>query len=776
MGIRLQSPIVLTRATSRRIRRRTRLLAMTAVAAVAAVTVSTLAGATPSTSVPPPVSADPNADVLSLGDMWSPWNPAPGQLGTWGVGFATDQVLSDAYCQSQPTALRRMPCAGTTAKRVLSTWSRHYDDATAPQDIGAGVSEQNGLAFTDDLDGKMFDGFDLTTSTRLRDGRILTAQFTAATQSPSGLGIRMGSSSDVGRTWTAWDAPVAQPATPLGWIRVQRTLMELDDGTLLMTGYGALKATGVGVSLVFQSSDGGHNWTVRSIVHGPRGINEMAMARTTDGRLIGLFRENGSPSGLLQLYPLLQAFSTDDGATWSPLTELAAPDGLPNAGADPNVVLMPNGALMASYGRPDNTVLINWDGTGRKWDKGDTVFANPVTNTDPGRYHGSSGNTTIQPVGTNYALYWGDTCHTIYLCREYGQDTKVFVRRIDAVKGGAGKIDLMTRYLGGQVQLSGQVRPANPQAPEARLAGAIDGSAGVNSAAFLQPGSPFTIRLDQPRNINQIGLMLGAGVPQSVNIQTSLDGKVWGQPVVKIRDTVDYAMRYYAFPTVTARYVRVTPTDQRATAITELELYSPDTWTFENDAPNAAPRGFTNTRYATVADYLLPGWHSEKRMILVDMDPDSEATATLPTPSVPAQHASFAYSGEGYGAGIIWDVNGKDAAGQQQTAYRFLLTPNFTTGKFNLSAWDGSSWQVISTGAIPQPANEVLMPVSIDTTTEQATVTISGVAVHTAVKANAVSSFDGLTFTTNGDKAVNMEGSFDEINVTALGAPGSLTG
>src|SRR5262249_41364772 len=156
-------------------------------------------------------------------------------------------------------------------------------------------------------------------------------------------------------------------------------------------------------------------------------------------------------------YPLLQAFSTDNGATWSPLTELAAPDGLPNAGADPNVVLMPNGALMASYGRPDNTVLINWDGTGRKWDKGDTVFANPVTNTDPGRYHGSSGNTTIQPVGTNYALYWGDTCHTIYLCREYGQDTKVFVRRIDAVKGGAGKIDLMTRYLGGQVQLSGQV-------------------------------------------------------------------------------------------------------------------------------------------------------------------------------------------------------------------------------------------------------------------------------------------------------------------------------
>ena len=45
MGIRLQSPIVLTRATSSRIRRRTRLLALTAVAAVAAVTVSTRAGA-----------------------------------------------------------------------------------------------------------------------------------------------------------------------------------------------------------------------------------------------------------------------------------------------------------------------------------------------------------------------------------------------------------------------------------------------------------------------------------------------------------------------------------------------------------------------------------------------------------------------------------------------------------------------------------------------------------------------------------------------------------
>ena len=53
---------------------------------------------------------------------------------------------------------------------------------------------------------------------------------------------------------------------------------------------------------------------------------------------------------------------------------------------------------------------------------------------------------------------------------------------------------------------------------------------------------------------------------------------------------------------------------------------------------------------------------------------------------------------------------------------------------------------------------------------------MSGVTVQTAVHANPVTGFDGLTFTTNGDKAVNMEASFDEINMTALGAPGSLTG
>ena len=777
MRVRLQSPIVLTS----RPRRRRSVIAVVAVATLAVLSGLSAAapgsGPTPALITTPPLGsgADPNADVLSLGDSWSPWNPAPGQLGTWGVGFATDQVLGDAYCKSQPTALQRMPCAGTTAKRILSTWSRHYDDPTAPQDEGAGVSEQNGLAFTDDLNGAMFDGFDLTTSTRLRDGRILTAQFTANVTSPTGLAVRMGASNDVGRTWTAWTAAVDQPPTPLGWIRVQRTLMQLDDGTLLMTGYGAIKATGEGVSLVFESTDGAHTWSVRSMVHGPRGINEMSMARTSDGRLLGLFRENGSPSGLLQLYPILQAFSDDDGRTWTPLSELRAPDGLPNAGADPNVILLPNGTLMASYGRPDNTVLVSWDGTGRTWDKGDTVFANPVMSTDPGRYHGSSGNTTIQPVGTNYALYWGDTCHTVYLCREYGQDTKVFIRRVDAVKGGAGKLDLMTGYLDGSVKLDGQVRPPDPRTPEARLAGAIDGSTGVNAAAFLKPGSDFTIALDQPRDLNQIGLMLGDGARQSVNIQTSMDGKRWGAPIVKIRDTADYAMRYYTFPTVTARYVRVSPVDDGPTTITELELYSPDTWSFENDAANSVPRGFTSTRYATVADYLFPGWHSEKRLILVDMDPDSEATATLPTPDVPAQHAFFAYSGEGYGAGIIWDVNGKDASGQQVTAYRFLLAPNFTTKKFDLSAWNGTSWQLISTGVIPQPANEVMFPVSIDATSAQATLTVNGVPVSTTVRANPVASFDGLTFTTNGDKAVNMEASFDSINVTALGAPGALT-
>jgi hypothetical protein len=744
-------------------------------AAAVAIAVSTLAGADPSGTGPALApGADANGDVLSLGDMWSPWNPAPGQLGTWGVGFAADQVLSSRYCASQPTALRRMPCAGTTAKRVLSTWSRHYDDATAPQDLGSGVSEQNGLAFTTDLDGKQFDGFDLTTTTRLRNGRILTAQFTAATQSPTGLGIRMGSSADVGRTWKSWDAPVTQPDTALAWIRVQRTLMELPDGELLMTGYGAIKANGQAVSLVFESSDNGHTWAVRSIIRGPRGINEMSMARTSDGQLVALFREAGSPSGLLQLYPLLQAYSSDDGQTWTTPTELKTPAGIPNAGVDPNLVLMPNGALMASYGRPDNTVLISWDGTGRTWDKGDTVFANPASDTDPGRYHGSSGNTTIQAVGTNYALYWGDTCHTIYLCREYGQNTKVFVRRIDAVKGGAGKLDLMTRYLNGSVHLQGSVQRADPRTPEARLAGAIDGSTGVNSAAFLRPGSPFTVQLDQPRNLDQIGLMLGNGVPQSVNVQTSLDGRHWGAPVAAIRDTVDYAMRYYHFPTVTARYVRVAPTDHRSTAITELELYSPDTWTFENDAPNSVPRGFVDTLHATVADYLFPGWQSEKRLILVDMDTSAAATATLPTPDVPAQHASFAYSGEGYGAGVVWTVDGKDAAGQRVPAYRFLLAPNFTTGKFNLSAWDGSAWKLISTGAIPQPANEVMFPVSIDASADQANLVVNGAPVTTTVRANPVTSFAGLTFATNGDKAVNMEASFDEINVTPLGASGEV--
>jgi hypothetical protein len=760
------------------------MLAVVTIAVATLGTVSGLSAADPGGGPSPALDstsplgkgADPNGNGLSLGDTWSPWNPAPGQLGTWGVGFAADQVLGAVYCNSQPTALRRMPCAGTTAKRILSTWSRHYDDATAPQDAGAGVSEQNGLAFTDDLNDAMFDGFDLTTSTRLRDGRILTAQFTANVTSPTGLAVRMGSSGDVGRTWTDWTATVLQPSTPLGWVRVQRTLMQLNDGTLLMTGYGAIKATGEGVSLVFQSTDDAHAWSVRSIVHGPRGINEMAMSRTSDGGLVALIRENGSPSGLLQLYPLLQAFSDDDGRTWTKPAELRPPDGLPNSGADPNVILLPNGTLMASYGRPDNTVLVSWDGTGRTWDKGDTVFADPVMKTDPGRYHGSSGNTTIQAVGSNYALYWGDTCHTIYLCREYGQNNKVFIRRVDALKGGAGQLDLMTKYVDGSVKLAGRVLPPKPDAPEARLAGAIDGSAGVNAATFLQAGTNFTIQLDHPQDVDRIGLMLDTGVPQSVNIQTSMDGRRWGRPVVKIHDTTDYAMRYYTFPTVTAKYVRVSPTDNKQqTTITELALYSPDTWSFENDAPNSVPRGFTDTRYATVADYLFPGWHSEKRMVLVDMDPDSEATATLPTPDVSAQHTFFAYSGEGYGAGIIWDVNGKDDAGKQVTAYRFLLRPNFTTKMFDLSAWDGTSWQLISTAAIPQPANEVMLPVSIDTTTSQATLDVNGVPVSTTVHANPAASFDGLTFTTNGDKAVNMEASFDAINVTAIGAPGALS-
>lgn len=692
------------------------------------------------TAAPMTPGARSDAYVVAPGAEWNVHSPGPGYLAAFPQAFATDTVVD-----------------GVTRRKVIVSWAENRDSASVESIDGMAVSDNEARTFA-----RHDERLIAISMARLDDGSLFAAEFLPTTDSAGALALRIARSTDLGRTWTRSTAKLIQDKITFRSLRVHRGILQLTDGTLLMPAYGSATGDPKGRTALLQSTDRGQTWTIRNAAIMPPtatlGTNEMAMSRTSDGRLIGFLRGDGASS-------LYQTYSDDDGVTWSPPTVIEAPAGAPRGWVDPGVVLQPNGMLVLTYGRPDNTVLVSRDGTGRSWDDHRTIFANAPRDSQPARFHGSSGNTAIVSVGPNQSVVFGDACANIWGCKEYGQLHRVWARVIDAVTPGTGKIDLTTKVRSGTVRLSGDVAAGDPAFPELRIQGAVDGSTERYSAARVEEGGSLIMELDRAYTLDKIGLMLDYGKASAADVQVSLDGKSWQQPVIKVRDTVDYALRYHDLEPTRAKYVKINAVAGDV-AVTELELYSANTFTFENDPVNAPPRGFTNTRYAWTADTIMAGADSKRRLTLVDLDPAAVATATLPAPAAAAQHVGFSYAASQYGSGVVFSVRGQTADGAEVTAWQFWLAPD-GAGRMRVRARTSGGWQDL--GTTPLPPNEQWMPVVIDTTADEARVSVNGVAfAPTTHRWNAAAHYTGITFSSWSDQAANMQHEFDDIEVTPL--------
>ena len=122
-------------------------------------------------------------------------------------------------------------------------------------------------------------------------------------------------------------------------------------------------------SLVFVESADGFHWRIRAQVAGPdcplageEGPCESAVCRLADGRLMCIFR-------LASFVPYGQAFSNDDGRTWS------TPVNISPGSVEPSLAVLPGGVVALSGGRSGIYVWFNADGTGRDWQAVDIVSA-----------------------------------------------------------------------------------------------------------------------------------------------------------------------------------------------------------------------------------------------------------------------------------------------------------------------------------------------------------------------------------------------------------------
>lgn len=696
--------------------------------------------------------------TLFAGAQWYPWSPGPGELGAAPTAFSIDQVVG-----------------GRTVKKVVTSWNQNEDSPTAPLHTGRAVAENNGQVFAPYT--ALPPEFTMVGTVRLRDGSVLSASFVPTTSpAPNRVGITMAGSTDLAKTWTTWTAPLVENLWKLDWYRVHRDLIELPDGTILMGAYGKGTINGVfkEYSLVLESSDGGKTFRQRSAVNAGTGYatNELGMARTSDGRLVAVMRGAETVARPPSM-PLTQSFSNDNGVTWEPLKPYVPPAGLPNNGIMPKILLQGNGQLVMSYGRPDNNVVVSRDGTGRTWDTGQVVYQRHPGNDPLRRWMGSSGNMDLVPLNNGASLAFGDTCNNIWWCREYGHDNKIWTRKVEALAPGVGKLDLASKVKAGTVTLSGAVVPADPRFAEQRVEGAVDGSSEYRSAARFGNQQRMTVKLDHTYTLNRIGLMMAEGEANSAKIEVSTDGRAWGKPVARTGVRTDYAMRYTDIKPVRASYVRISASNEAPlTAVTELELYAKELLTFENDAISSVPRGVSDTRYALVANTIVPGAdNSSAHLVLIDADTAGKSTARFRAEKPTAtQRISFAFEGYGYGSGAIWDILGTDASGRDVVAYKLHFAPDWTNNRMQVRVWDGSTWVVVG-GVGPVPPNRQWMTVTIDSTQDKTTVSVNGtVAGSTTERLAKARRFDGFRAETGLDPADvgNMEHGYDDIAITPV--------
>lgn len=112
-------------------------------------------------------------------------------------------------------------------------------------------------------------------------------------------------------------------------------------------------------SILVASGDGGRTWDFVSTIaydHEEQrdGYCEPALLVAADGSLLCIMRRGG-------LLPLGQCRSDDGGKTWAP------PEYLAGHGVDPDVLLMSNGVLACTYGRPGLHIMFSEDGCGHAW-------------------------------------------------------------------------------------------------------------------------------------------------------------------------------------------------------------------------------------------------------------------------------------------------------------------------------------------------------------------------------------------------------------------------
>lgn len=311
-----------------------------------------------------------------------------------------------------------------------------------------------------------------------------------------------------------WSTPVLVPSSNYYNASCSQVI-ELDNGNLLMSTYGPAIQGGFSRVTVIRSNDYGDSWGSETVVASSdsENFNESALVYTDNDTVYCIMRENG------KIYK-----STDNGYSWS----LDMATGITmNA---PDFFKIDNDMIFTTWSRPGayngNRVVegklfcpcSGWNSTTMK-----LIYNTTGTNIGDMGYSGSILTDDNRILTVYYDTYRGILAGTYSSISDW------------ANKEPEGqKINLLSLYNQGSISVSTDMTWTNVNAPDAKISGAIDGSAEYSHSACkgntVLP-SYYTINLNKTYRIKTLGICLKPGYSESADIYFSTDGVNWDSPV-----------------------------------------------------------------------------------------------------------------------------------------------------------------------------------------------------------------------------------------------------
>jgi hypothetical protein len=197
-------------------------------------------------------------------------------------------------------------------------------------------------------------------------------------------------SQDKGKTWTFSDKPLTVPGAPSQYSEVERHMIQLPSGRLLVAANYHNRARedgrpdsskGYGL-VVYRSDDLGRSWEVHGRLQHSHLDGEPTLLRTRSGKILLLARTARQGYEWIRKGSLLQSESHDDGETWSELQ----PTAMSSVSCPAHLLQLQDGRILCSHGAriyPGSIYVTVSRDEGETWDTERTrIVANDLPNWD----------------------------------------------------------------------------------------------------------------------------------------------------------------------------------------------------------------------------------------------------------------------------------------------------------------------------------------------------------------------------------------------------------